>query len=114
MNLLNVENAKRELAFLLKGIFGAKLNEIILFGSYAKNQADEESDVDIIVLVDEDKMQLKAYSHAVAETVTDLNLKYNVVLSVIVQSTAEYEEYKEILPFFINIRREGVPILFGE
>ncbi len=110
MNPANIENAKRELALWLKEIFGAKLNEIILFGSYAKNQSDEESDIDIIVLVDEDKMQLKAYSHSVAEAVTDLNLKYNVVLSVIIQSTTEYEEYKEVLPFFINIRREGVPI----
>ncbi len=110
MNPLNVINAQRELALLLKELFGAKLHEVILFGSYARNQADEESDIDIIVLVNEDKMKLKSYAHAVAETVTELNLKYDVVLSVILQSVSEYEEYKEVVPFFINIRREGVPI----
>lgn len=110
MNPVNVMNAQKELALLLKELFGAKLNEIFLFGSYARNQADEESDIDIIVLVDEDKMQLKSYSNAVAEAVTELNLKYDVVLSVIIQNTAEYEEYKDVVPFFINIQREGIPI----
>ena len=105
MNSVNVKNAEQELVLLLRKLFGPKMNYVILFGSYAKNQADEESDIDIIALVDEDKMQLKSYSHAVAEAVTELNLKYDVVLSVIIQSTTEYEEYKDVLPFFINIQR---------
>ena len=110
MNPVHVENAKQELASAMKELFGLKLKEVILFGSYARNQQNEESDIDIIVLVNEDKMKLKLYSHAVAEAVTELNLKYDLVLSVILQNTAEYEEYKEVLPFFINIQREGVPL----
>ena len=110
MNQLNVANAQKELAVIMKELFGAKLNEVILFGSYARNHPDEESDIDIIVLVHEDKMRIKSYSQAVAEAVTELNLKYDVVLSVILQSKDEYEAYKEVSPFFITIQREGVPI----
>jgi predicted nucleotidyltransferase len=110
MNLANGEKAQNELALAMKNLFGNKLSEVILFGSYARNQQDEESDIDIMVLVKEDQLSLKAYSQSIAEIVTNINLQYDVVLSVILQSIDEYEEYKEILPFFMNIQREGVSV----
>jgi predicted nucleotidyltransferase len=33
--------------------FGARLREVVLFGSYARGEADEESDVDVLVVIDE-------------------------------------------------------------
>ena len=110
MTTSNVEKAKNELAQAMRDLFGSSLSEVILFGSYARNQQDAESDIDIMVLVRKDQLSLKLYSRSIAEIVTDLNLQYDVVLSVILQSTDEYEEYKEVLPFFMNIQREGVPI----
>jgi predicted nucleotidyltransferase len=110
MNLANGGKAKNELALAMKNLFGNKLSEVILFGSYARNQQDEESDIDIMVLVKEDQLSLKAYTQSIAELVTDINLQYDVVLSVILQSTDEFEEYKAVLPFFMNIQREGVPV----
>jgi len=36
----------------LRAIFGPRLREIRLFGSYARGEAHEDSDVDILVLID--------------------------------------------------------------
>jgi predicted nucleotidyltransferase len=36
----------------LRVIFGDRLRELRLFGSYARGEADEDSDVDVLVLVD--------------------------------------------------------------
>lgn len=36
----------------LRPIFGERLRELRLFGSYARGEADEESDVDVLVLVE--------------------------------------------------------------
>jgi predicted nucleotidyltransferase len=36
----------------LRSIFGGRLRELRLFGSYARGEADEDSDVDVLVLVD--------------------------------------------------------------
>lgn len=110
MNPSNCEKANNELALAMKKLFGNKLSEVILFGSYARNQQDEESDIDIIVLVKEDPLSLKSYSYKIAVIVTDINLQYDVVLSVILQSADEFEDYKDILPFFMGIQREGVTI----
>jgi predicted nucleotidyltransferase len=39
-------------AELLRARFGARLRDVRLFGSYARGEADEDSDVDVLVLVD--------------------------------------------------------------
>lgn len=37
----------------LVGRFGARLREVVLFGSYARGTAHEESDVDVLVVIDD-------------------------------------------------------------
>jgi predicted nucleotidyltransferase len=32
--------------------FGARLRELVLFGSYARGEANEDSDVDVLVVID--------------------------------------------------------------
>jgi uncharacterized protein len=36
----------------LRAVFGSRLRDVRLFGSYARGDADEDSDVDILVLID--------------------------------------------------------------
>src|SRR4030081_1448955 len=36
----------------LRSVFGARLREVRLFGSYARGEANDASDVDILVLID--------------------------------------------------------------
>ena len=42
----------RELDAVLRSTFGARLHDLQLFGSYARGEATEDSDVDVLVLVD--------------------------------------------------------------
>ncbi len=48
-----VWDALRRLKEDLSTLFGPRLHKLVLFGSYARNQFDEESDVDVLVLVDD-------------------------------------------------------------
>lgn len=43
----------RELEAALRSSFGARLRDVQLFGSYARGEATEDSDVDVLVLIDE-------------------------------------------------------------
>ena len=45
--LQEVENASKQL-------YGDKLNKIILYGSYARGDNTEESDIDIMIILDGD------------------------------------------------------------
>ena len=67
----------------LQPLFGERLKKVILFGSYARGDYDEESDIDIMLLLNQDEEILKEYSDKISEIIVDLDLEYNVVLSTI-------------------------------
>lgn len=47
-----VESALARFRAGLEARFGVRLRELVLYGSYARGQATEESDVDVLVVVD--------------------------------------------------------------
>lgn len=101
--LYNVENKMIEL-------FQSKLEDIILYGSYARNENTSESDMDVMILVNEKEEILKEYEDRVADIMVDLSLEYGIVLSLYAQSVQEYQKQISVLPFFRNIQREGIRI----
>ena len=80
--------------------------EVILFGSHARDNAERESDIDIFVILDRD-IDIKM-KEAIYDIAYEISLKYDVVLDVIVYSRAEWDRYRGILPFIINVEKEGV------
>jgi len=91
-----------------KDIFKDSLTDVILYGSYARGDYDEESDIDIVALVDMDRMELKKYFKQVVELSSEINLEYGVMLSPSVLPYKEYEKYKNDLPYYSNIQSEGI------
>lgn len=94
----------------VKKIFGDKLKKVILFGSYARNEQDEESDIDIMTLVDLNMGELSCYQSAIIDAVFDLELEHNVLISVAKASYYNFNRYADVLPFYMNIRNEGIEI----
>lgn len=98
-----------ELKKKLNKIYGARLRKIILFGSYARSDADEESDIDLLIVLD----QLKGSYDEIRKLVpliADLNLKYGLLASCFPISYTDYE--KRNTPFLMNVSREGV-VVYG-
>lgn len=94
----------------LKNIFKDKLRDVLLFGSYARGNFDGESDIDIFVLVDMDDIELNNFISIVTDSIYELDLNYNVVISVILKSINHFEKWKNTLPFYANVLKEGVKI----
>lgn len=94
----------------IKEIFHEKLKAIILFGSYARGDYDNESDIDIMVLVDIEKMDIKNYRNEIVMLTSKLGMDYNVVLAPIIQNFSEFNRFKETSGFFRNVQNEGVLI----
>ena len=71
---------------LLK-IIGKDLKQVILYGSYARGEQDREeeiSDIDIMILVDLDEEDIKKIEKEVIDYSYDLDLKYDILLSPII------------------------------
>ncbi len=89
-------------------IIGEPLQEVILFGSYARGDYDAESDIDIAVIIDMDREALKKYQNKLIHMASEYSLNEDVLLSVCCIPSKEFEEYREALPFYRNIYSEGV------
>lgn len=97
-----------EIAERLHQVYGDKLRAVILYGSVARGTQTDESDVDIMVLVDGNSAELKEYDEKLSDVSTDIALKYLKVFSIIDVSYKEYQDWRNISPFYKNVAKEGV------
>jgi predicted nucleotidyltransferase len=91
-------------------LYGDKLEQLILYGSYARNEQERESDIDIMILVDEDEAALRKYRDQIVDIMTNLSLKYDTFISLTKETVSRYNEYLDVLPYFKNVYNEGIEI----
>ena len=103
---LAVQQILRELKERLSQLYGARLRGLYLFGSHARNEADDESDVDVLIVLD----RVDDYSEEIrrtSEVMSDASLKYGVTLSRYFSSEARWQEDTTL--FYLNVREEAIP-----
>ena len=84
-------------------IYGADIVGIFLYGSYARGDYDNQSDIDIAAIVKGSRLDLQNKLKAVWDISADIGLENDVVVSPTVIPYDEFEEYKEKLPYYRNI-----------
>ena len=94
----------------LADIFPQEQFDVILFGSYARNDADEGSDIDVMFLVDSSRQTIAERHWQIGEAAAELLLSFGVVVSPTVENREYFYTNADILPFFRNVQREGVRI----
>ena len=52
----------RQYVFAIRNIYGKHVKQVILYGSYARGDFRQDSDVDVMVLVDLPDTQFESYS----------------------------------------------------
>ena len=103
-------NILRDVKHEIRQLFGDKLRRLILYGSYARNEQDPESDIDIMILVDDNEDGLRNYRYLIADVMGDLTIKYGKLISLAEATYNRFVDFKEFLPFYKNIYEEGVEI----
>lgn len=91
----------------LLNIFQDSVNRIILYGSVAKGTQTSESDVDIAVIVNG---YTKPMHDAMTDFIVDLELEYNKVLSVLLIDYNKFKEWENVMPFYKNVKKEGIQL----
>lgn len=103
----NIKQILTELKKELSLLFENRLVDVILFGSYARGDFEEGSDIDVLVLIKDMKDWTKEFDKC-SHIVWELSLKHDVVISDIL---ANYEEYKATqIPLYINVKHEGIAV----
>ena len=80
---------------------------VILYGSYARNQEKNESDIDILILIDKDKVTWKDEKN-IKYPLYDIEFDTGKIISPLVLSKKDWETRHRITPFYENILNEGV------
>lgn len=94
-----------------KSVFGESLVAVKLYGSYARGDYDDESDIDVMIIADISPEDREQSRKQLSDYFYDLDLEYEVLLSVFIQDNATYERYKHSYPFFKNVEKEGVDLV---
>ena len=89
----------------LVNIFHESAIRIILYGSVARGTQTSESDVDIAVII---KDYTKEMHDQMTDLVVDLELEYDKVLSVLLIDHNKFIEWGNVMPFYKNVKNEGI------
>ncbi|MBU1706301.1 nucleotidyltransferase domain-containing protein [bacterium] len=101
------QNILKELRQRLEALYGERLERLVLFGSRARGEAEEDSDIDVLVVL-KGAVDLGTEVHQAGRIFSDLSLKHNTVISPVFVSSKRYETGQS--PLLLNVRREGVRI----
>lgn len=99
-------NAVAQLKDRLVKELGARVESIILYGSVAKNTANEESDIDILIVTREYDRSLY---DKISKIRTRIDLENNTLTALVHVTSEELERYAKLgSPFMKSIAEEGV------
>lgn len=88
-------------------IYGTNVVKIVLYGSYARGDFDEGSDIDIVAIVKGKREELQKKLRQIWDLSADLGLENDVVVSPMVIPYDEFMRYRESLLYYRNIEEEG-------
>jgi len=95
-----------KLAKIFRERFGAR--EIILYGSAVRDELEEGSDIDLLIVLPEVNWEIEKQ---IVDVCFDVELEIGRVFSTICYSADELEHSPlRVSPLVLNARREGVPL----
>ncbi|MBN1525748.1 MAG: nucleotidyltransferase domain-containing protein [Spirochaetales bacterium] len=101
---MDIKNVINTISPRLQKRMQGTLVRIILYGSCARNEANDDSDIDIALVIDRDVSPGEIIEQ-VADIINDINLDFNVLVSVYPVSEKKYNNTNS--PLLLNIRKEG-------
>ena len=87
---------------------GDKLEKVILYGSYARGDYNQESDIDFFILADVPQEEAGDRRGDIRKRIPGIDLDYDITVSLHVTGKEMFYKFINTLPFYMNVVREGV------
>lgn len=110
-NLNSVISAvTEELSRNTQNIMGNRLRKIILYGSYARGDYKEYSDLDVMVLADFDESEEKELENSIGRMSSRASLDHDITVCMMLNNENLFMSRLHMSPFYRNVISEGVEI----
>ena len=95
----------------VKKLLKKRLKKIILYGSYARGNYTDASDIDIMILTDFSDKEIEKYRDEISDIAFDIELETGYVFSPIVRNIETFKVRTNYIPFYRNVETEGVVLV---
>ncbi|MBC5745825.1 nucleotidyltransferase domain-containing protein [Lachnospiraceae bacterium MD308] len=106
--MVNTHDILLNFSTQVKDILGDKLTKIILYGSYARGDYKENSDIDIMILTTLTDEEIRRIKTDIYDLAFDFQMEYDADINVIVKNEEHFNYWLGALPFYDNVQREGI------
>ena len=87
-----------------------RLSQIIVYGSYERGDYNDYSDADVMILVKMSEAEIKKIENEIYDLAFEIEMNTGVDISPVIKNENQYEYWSDTLPYYKNIKREGVVI----
>lgn len=87
--------------------YGSKIKQVIVYGSYVRGEENKESDVDVLVIVD-DSLNPFDVRKSLSDFVFNVLLEKGELISVMAIPEGFFQSYNT--PFLLNVKEEGMVV----
>jgi len=102
-----IDNIIEEFKVEVRELYSKRLKNVILYGSYARGEATDDSDIDMAVVLEGGISPGREIDRMI-DIITEMNLKHNILISIYPVSEIDHITLKSLL--LMNVRKEGAPI----
>ena len=106
----NIEKTLNDFIRQVKELLGDRVKKIILYGSYARGDFNNNSDVDIMILTDLNEKEIEDYLDKISDIAFDIELDKEIYISPIIKNVDKYNARINVIPFYMNVQKEGVEL----
>ena len=92
----------------MRKLLGNTLDSVIVYGSYARGDYSELSDVDVMILVTLSEEKIKKISDEISDMAFEYLMRFGVDISPVITNIDHFNYWVDNLPYYRNVRDEGV------
>lgn len=97
----------KELQAELKEAYRERFKRLILYGSHARGEADEDSDIDVVAVIEGVESPVKELG-SLSDLISRISLKYDTLISLYPISADDFERRNS--PLLLNVKKEGITV----